>query len=664
MNYLDIAKRLNDNQTMPKRGVFKKEQLENDEDSELNKRISGSQSSSADSSHEEKSADNWVEFIRKHNELYERGCDVKGVENAIRVEQGEFSVLKKTNNSPCIGTHHVTPCVVICVIGNLFFGMAHFDSYRTTGSLEEFFKPFKNDGTLQIKLFGGKLGSDPLRSGDENKTTILNYIQQHLSAFSLLEITPEMTPIDLILMQNGDVEQRKFAVGINVHEQTGALMRLQHSIHAIIIAQQSRSGDYIPVNLIKAFEGDKQTIFVDRLALKALKEFDTTPIEGEEQGWTVDPGGYTLSQEINYAHSIISSKVHNAKTFIESGLYQQQVDISLQQKLIDISPVYIGLNAEDENLNIVNTLIDLCSNNKDEQTIVNEALLFFNQVSSYPLMKNLVSTIETAYAMEQNSLMRELTKKFGNIEPLAYGVDIVTPNIVEIINQLRQTKNHGLVLTQQLKTHCENTQMLISSLSTFYSLEEQPLLLDITAAFNQQIATDETTDQIIAALDEKNSISKNNILQAIEICYSGTKKKLLNRKLNEIWETAISPKNALQSLTHLFPEQSFDLMNNEYNALAKTVHKAHLQERESTEIINISFHDRQTGIQKVMGTTLKNVIVHVMSKNTLFCNDYAQEEVTEATFIRTIRHDIPYKKDTTHEVLSNADKKVCYNNSI
>lgn len=599
-----------------------------------------------------------VKFISDSDELYKRGCRVESVENAVRVEQGEFAVLKKTTSAPLIGTHHVTPCVVICTTSNNYFGMAHFDSYRTPGSLEEFFKKFKNDGTIKLQIFGGKAGSDPLRSGTENKKVVLDYIHSNLSDVDLTITNSELSSINLVFEKDGTVQQEKFAVGINVDNELGALMRLRHNIGGMVTAQQCRLGNFMPLNFIEAYQGGEQSIFLDRLALKALKEFDPTPIAGEEQGWSTDPGGYVLTKEMRLAHPIILHEINTQKLYMESQLNDVIGDPVLRKKLIELSPIYIGPEAEIENLKTLKILENLCVGEESSEVVVSQALLLFNKASPYPLITDLAPVIENAYQLKKDSLIKALNKQFGNINNLAYGVDIVAPDIVKIINEFRHTANPGLVLTQALKDNTVETNMLLRSLSQFYKIDEQQLLDNVTDKFNKAITEDKNVDKIIRALDQKNEISKDSVLQVLKNHYNcnSVKMRFIEKKFDSFWDDAIDPKGALEEIIHKIPpETEFDGAK-EYNDLVKAFHSAHLEPREALELRKMSFDDNQPGIKGVMSKILKEAIVAVMSRDSTFAKDYTQTEVACGELTRAIRDSIPYQKETTVELEMNANE--------
>ena len=538
-----------------------------------------------------------VKFIGERDDKYARGCSVGSVDNAVRVEQGEFAVLRKSSVAPSIGTHHVTPCVVICVTSNNFFGMAHFDSYRTPGSLEEFFKKFKNDGDVTIKIFGGKPGSDPLRSGNENKDAVLTYIRTHLADAEVQITDPDGPPINLVFDKDGTVQQNKFAVGIGVDEELGALMRLRHNMGGIVTAQQSRSGHFMPLNFVEAYQGGDQSIYPDRLALKALNAFDPDPIKGEEQGWSTDPGGLVLTEEMRLAHPTIAYEVNAQKIYMDSQLQESVENASLRKKLIDICPIYIGPHAEAENLKTVKILASLCAEKERPETVIAKALSLFNKASPYPLMSALVSVIETSYKLKKDSLLDALNEKFGDISNLAYGVDIVAPDVVTLINNLRQKENPGLLLTQNLKTNTVDTTKLLSDFSQLYRINGEQLLADVTKEFNKAIAKDENIDKIISTLDQKNTVSKDNVLQVLKNHYSSVKFKFIEKRLDTYWDPAKDPKAALEDIIRKIPpDAEFDWAK-EYNDLAKAFHSAHLQTRASEVISGMSFNDKQPGIQ-------------------------------------------------------------------
>ncbi len=563
-----------------------------------------------------------VTFIGEKDDLYKRGCSVDSVANAVRVEQGEFAVLRKSSSARPIGTHHVTPCVVICVTSSNYFGLAHFDSYRTPESLAEFFNKFKNDGAVKIQIFGGRPGFDPLRNGTENKQEVLAYIGSNLSNAEVKIIEPASSSINLVFDQEGTAQLKKFAVGIEGDKEAGVLMRLRHNVGGIVTAQQSRTESFIPLNFIEAYQGDDQPVFLDRLALKAINEFDARPIAGEEHGWTTDPGGYVLTQEMQYAHEIISYEVKQQKLDMESALQEVVYNAELRKRLVDLCPIYIGPHADAENFKIVQFIKNLYSEHENADSVLSKALILFNKESSYPLLAELVPVIETAYGLHKDSLATALNEQFGTIDNLAYGVDVVAPNIVFIINDLRQKANPGLMLAQQLQTHSVDTRTLLANLCKFYKIQEHDLLTEITQEYNSALAEDNNIDKIISELDNKNSLSKDNILQILSRHYTCVKMRMINKLFERYWEAAIDPKAALEEVISKIPPEVPFNWKREYNELAKAFHSAHLQTREAQDLIELSLDETQSGVKGVINKIFKDAIITVMSRNPVFEADY------------------------------------------
>jgi hypothetical protein len=591
-----------------------------------------------------------VRFLNNQDVRYQRKCSSEGIANAIRVEQGEFAVSSRTGSqTPPIGTHHVNPCVIICVTSNHHYGLAHFDSYRTPDSLDEFFAKFAGDDSLEIQIFGGKPGSDPLRTGTENGSAVIDYLKKKFPDLEPdINPPPEENNLNLVLNPNGVVNIKKFALGLNVQREDGAQMRMRHNVGGIVTAQQSRTQRYMPLNFIEAYTGSDDPVYLDRLSVKALEEFDARPFPGEEGGFTTDPGGFLLTEEMKRAHQLLTDEVAKQRLYMESELAKHVNDQNLREYLIRISPIYIGPQAEVENLKVVKVLEKLCSEPENNSEMVKaKALRMFNEASQYPLMNSLVPILEKQYKLQPGSLTRALNSQWGNINNLAYGVDVVAPNVVEIINTIKSEANPGLALTERLKTNAGTTRSLLTDLSRFYTIDRQTMLNDITAEFNRELAEENNVAKLISVLDQKNDVSRGNILQVLKNHYPTNRVRILERQLNSIWEGAKDPKSVLGELVaKVPPAQSFDWLN-EYQELAKSFHTAHLNARLSEELEDLSFHNDQPGVEGVLGEIFKKAIVSVMNKNSAFSQDFQQSSVTCGELTRKIRDFIPYKKDTT-----------------
>lgn len=607
-----------------------------------------------------------ITFFQKTDEQYQEGCKVKIVSNAVRVEQGEYAVLKRSEYSPPIGTHHVTPCVIICVQSQNYFGLAHFDSYRNPYDLESFFKPFEGEQTVQVQIFGGKQGSDPLRTGNENKTEVIKYVGSFLPKASIAVTPPPETGfLDLVFYPDGKIKEKEFCTGLGITETHGAKMRLVHNLGGIVTAQQSRSGQFIPLNFTEAYTGTKQPFLLDRLDMKLFHDFDPSPIKGEEQSWTLDPGGYLLGQEMKLGYQLIKEEISNQQKIMEKLISEFISDEELRKKIISASPIYIGEGAEEANVDIVKLLANIYETT-DKESVYPEFLLQVNKLSPYPLVTDIIPEVAKLYQIKDEHLKQSLGDKFGNYSNLAYGVDITANDLASIIQSLIIKQRPGIYFIQQLKDNLQdenvkNTGDFMKHLGDIYSFNSKKMLTEICDEYNQELKKEENINAIIEALDEKNELSKGHVLQVLQSTYSPMYFKVISTKyFNDIWDEAKSPVAALEAVIFKFQPPSESDLKSEYLNLAKIFHLAHLKPLSPEDIQNMAFDDKIPGIAGVTAGILKKTIINVLGKNNEFQKDFEAEKIDSIALTKKLRDHMPYKKPLSESFSECKDSKISF----
>lgn len=137
------------------------------------------------SSKEEKGYyDNIINKLKEFDQLYEneKGSNKSSlVDEAVRVEQGEYIIIKIDNRDiKGIGTHHVNPCIVICIKTDEYYGMIHFDSYSTESNLKKVLDLFTGK-IKEVIILGGKIGSEALRSGHETMDIVVRTLDDYVN---------------------------------------------------------------------------------------------------------------------------------------------------------------------------------------------------------------------------------------------------------------------------------------------------------------------------------------------------------------------------------------------------------------------------------------------------------------------------------------------------
>lgn len=587
-----------------------------------------------------------VTNIRGIDIEYEKATRSQGVINTVRVEQGEYIVLPKSSPISGIGTHHVNPCIVVCVIGETDYGLVHFDSYRDSRSLELFFKPFMHDHSIKIKILGGKEGLDPLRSGFENKIEVVDFIKKYLpNANSEIITFTSPGSLNCVFYKTGEINTDQFACGINSYKKEGLIMRLFHNIGGIITAVQSRTSFYVPLLLREAYYGVSYPFLLDYLALNALEKYDPGTLEEDLDGWATDAGGVVLAAEIRMAFYFVMNQVEEQRALMVEKLNTDISELIFCEKLISMVPVYVGLGAEDANERIVNVIKNLYYVNNSE-VLVSTVRVEFNKVFRYPLMKDVLSIVSEFY----NVTLTYLYANFNNLDNLSYGVDVNSEILVSILNKAIEESNPNLRVIKILKLESPMSVLidannLIVKLCEAYSLNVANTKEKICACYYELIRLEENKIRILNSLGSKTEQSYETLRIVIELHYRESHRRIALKKLPTIWNNSNSIEDVLTILLGQVPlneEQSFI---NKYYELMGVIHEAHLQFITVKQLETISFNYHDDGVKGVIGSLVNQSIIQVMQQSPQFIKDMTHQTVTSASLTRVIRDKLPYQGD-------------------
>jgi hypothetical protein len=364
---------------------------------------------------------------------YAKELDIVVVPDSVRVEQGEYAVIKRDTEVQSIGTHHVRPCVVICAKSASFFGMAHFDTYRFTHSLDNFFQAFQDEQLEELIIDGGMAtATDNIRYGGENKQAVLDYIKSIPIKNTNLQIKnadAQVGSLNCVYDEKAGYATKCCAAGLDLATKQGAMMRIYHNLGAMIAGMQSTEVNFFPLLLSRAVDSkEDQPFLVDRLGLYALQTF-------KPQGQTTvktDPGDAPMAQEVNFAFTYLHRQVKQQQEAIANLLITSISDSDLADRLARLCPVFLGDQVTELNAETARIVGILYKQNQGatEAALIKKMALYFNEHSPYPLMHDLMPAIEQRFPNEAGLVLKQLQIQYGaDWEGLLLGVDVPSADL-------------------------------------------------------------------------------------------------------------------------------------------------------------------------------------------------------------------------------------------
>lgn len=654
MSYQDIAKILQD----------QKEKQANEAKAESEALLTGEETSQETKEIEfttegdsKKNLEEAHEFVKKIiglDEQYVLGTKATPIKNAIRVEQGEYITQPLSATSPPIGTHHISPCIAICAMSESHFGMAHFDSYRIPESLREFFESFQKDANTTIRLLGGEEGMDPLRTGSENREQILKYIAATLpDAKVTSESKPDAGFIECVFYPDGEIKKGQFAVGIQIHQEEAAKMRLIHSMGGLVSAFESRTKSFIPLNLVQAFDGSLKPVLIDRLEQRVLKEHNPGTDEEINLGWASDSGGTCLGKEMKEGFILITEEVQKERDWIDDQLSSVIENKGLREKCLQEIPLYIGPNAKEANHSIIEVITSIYHSTDSPDVFLSEIRRVFNEQSQYPMLRNLLPDLAQAMNISEEMLASNLKARFGELESLAYGVDVTSNDIVEVVKELTAVNKEALPLLDTLKK--AETDLgehsfgeIINKVCAGYGLNAQEVSHDITKQYNHRLTLATNKEKILGACVEKNDSVKNNILQILQNEY-GARFPLIKKRLELLWndERRQNPQEIFEIVIGQIPHpRANEELIEEFQRLNAVIATSHLSPVDSDSLMSSSMRLRENKVGSILFTILKDSALSVLNETPGVKEDMSQRCLDEGQLTKVIREKIPYQNPT------------------